>query len=216
MSSDSTTAAAPTTPEHNRIGLDFRHPMPRPKVNGIVIDFHCHLLARRHAEQWFEAAKHYGIDCFLSMTPLEEVVDLLRDYAGRVQFIAVPKFRDETVDWAEDWLRRLEMFYNLGSRMMKFHAAPQTMKLRGHRLDEPVFRPMFRFAVDHKMAIMTHIGDPEIWYRGKYADSSVYGTHDDHFQMWENLLNEYPGVPWVGAHMGGNPEDLPRLQRMLD
>jgi hypothetical protein len=30
------------------------------------------------------------------------------------------------------------------------------------------------------------------------------------------LLNEHRGTPWVGAHMGGNPEDLPRLQSMLD
>jgi predicted TIM-barrel fold metal-dependent hydrolase len=216
-------------PEHNLTGIDYRKPMPRPKVNGITIDFHCHLLARRHAKEWFEAADHYGIDCFLSMTPLEEVVDLLRDYGHRIQFIAVPKFVDQTADWADNWLRRLEMFYNLGSRMMKFHAAPRTIQMRGHRLDEPVFRPMFRFALDHKMAIMTHIGDPELWYSGNYADAAKYGTHAAHFQMWENLLNEYPNVPWVGAHMGGNrdavlkvshmggnPEDLHRLQSMLD
>jgi hypothetical protein len=34
--------------------------------------------------------------------------------------------------------------------------------------------------------------------------------------MWEGLLEEYRGVPWVGAHMGGNPEDLHRLQGLLD
>src|SRR5581483_8312192 len=78
-------------PDYNRSGVDFRRPIPRPKVKGLVIDFHCHLLARRHAEPWFEAADHYGIDCFLSMSQLEEVVALLRDYTGRIQFIAVPK-----------------------------------------------------------------------------------------------------------------------------
>ena len=207
--------AQATLPDYNRTAIDYRKPMPRPKVNGILIDFHCHLLARRHAEVWFQAADHYGLDCFLSMTPLEEVVDLLRDWGHRVQFIAVPKFRDDTGAWVDDWMRRLESFYNLGSRMMKFHAAPGTMQYRGHRLDEPVFRPMFQFAVERKMAIMTHIGDPELWYKGKYADTAKYGSHDDHFRMWENLLKEYH-VPWVGAHMGGNPEDLPRLQYMLD
>src|SRR5215510_15581403 len=66
------TAAASTDstkpPEYNRTGIDFRRPMPRPKVDGIVIDFHCHLLAHRHAADWFESARHYGIDCFLTMT----------------------------------------------------------------------------------------------------------------------------------------------------
>ena len=83
-------------PDHNRTGVDFRRPMPRPKVRGAVIDFHCHLLANRHAKDWFAAADHYGIDCFVSMTPLEEVVGLLRDWGhgGRLQFITVARWGD--------------------------------------------------------------------------------------------------------------------------
>ena len=207
----------PKPPEHNRTGVNFRRPMPRPKVNGIVIDFHCHLLFRRHAEVWFESADHYGIDVFLTMTPLEEVVPLQRDWGHRVQFIAVPKFRDDSQDWASDWRNRIEMFYNLGSRMAKFHAAPQTMAYRGKRLDDPIYKPLFREVIDRGMAIMTHIGDPDTWYASKYTDTARYfGTREDHYRMWEGLLQEYRGVPWVGAHMGGNPEDLSRLQGLLD
>src|SRR5690349_18881093 len=65
--------------EYTRAGIDFRRPMPRPKVRGTVIDFHCHLLAARHAKDWFEAGDHYGIDAYLSMTPLEEAVVLARE-----------------------------------------------------------------------------------------------------------------------------------------
>ena len=78
--------------EYNRTNLNFRLPMPRPKVRGITIDFHCHLFAARHAKDWFEAADHYGLDCFLTMTPLEEAVGILRDHPDRVRFIAVPKW----------------------------------------------------------------------------------------------------------------------------
>ena len=216
MTTDPTIAGSARLPEHNRTAIDFRRPMPRPKANGPVIDFHCHLLARRHAEAWFEAADHYGIDCFLSMTPLEEVVDLLRDFTGRIQFIAVPRFRDDSPNWLDDWRTRIEAFYNLGSRIAKFHAAPQTMNYRGKRLDDPAYRPLFRDVIDRKMAIMTHIGDPDLWYTGKYTDHAKYGTREEHYQMWEGLLNEYHDVPWVGAHMGGNPEDLNCLQGFLD
>jgi len=207
---------APKAPEYNLTGIDFRRPMPRPKVRGIVIDFHCHLLGRRHAEAWFGAADHYGIDRFVSMTPLEEVVAIQRDYPGRVQFIAVPRWQDRSDRWVDEWLIRLEAFYNLGSRIVKFHAAPGTMVMRGHRLDSPVYKPLFREAVARKMAIMTHIGDPDLWYAGKYADASKFGTRDEHYQMWESLLTEYSNVPWVGAHLGGNPENLARLQNVLD
>src|SRR5918993_4500147 len=98
-------ASPPKLPEHNRTATDFRRPMPRPKVRGLVIDFHCHLLAARHAPAWFEAAAHYGIDAFVTMTPLEEVLGIQREYPGRVHFIAVPKWQDVVAlpEWLDDW-----------------------------------------------------------------------------------------------------------------
>ena len=154
------------------------------------------LLARRHAEVWFEAADHYGIDCFLSMTPLEEVVDLLRDHAGRVNFIAVPKFRDDSAQWRDDWLMRLESFYNLGSRIAEVSRAPRRRcSIAAYRLDSRSIRPIFREIVDRKMAIMTHIGDPDTWYGGKYLDTAKYGTREEHYQMWETCSRNMPALP---------------------
>ena len=181
-----------------------------------MIDFHCHLLAERHAQVWFEAADHFGIHSFVTMTPLEEAVALQRNWGDRLKFIAVPKWMDPPPNFVDDWLTRIEGFYNIGSRIVKFHASPRTMQMRGCRLDAPENRPVFREAIGRGMAIMTHIGDPETWYAAKYADRSVFAPREDDYQMWESLLAEYPGVPWVGAHMGGNPEDLARLQSMLD
>jgi hypothetical protein len=147
------------------------------------------------------------------MTPLEEVLGLQRDFAGRIQFIVVPSWQNPTID---DWLRRLEMFYNLGSRIIKFHMAPGTIQRWGLRLDSPALRPVIREAAARGMILMSHVGDPDTWYNGKYADAAKWGTREDHYAMWEGALEEYKDHPWVGAHMGGNPENLPRLQRLLD
>ncbi|MEA2711767.1 MAG: hypothetical protein QOF78_4368 [Phycisphaerales bacterium] len=213
-------SAPPKLPEHNRTATDFRRPMPRPKVRGIVIDFHCHLLAARHAPAWFESAKHYGIDAFVTMTPLEEVLKLQRDYPGKLQFIAVPSWQNigttSLASWLDDWRRRLDMFWNLGSRMVKFHMAPSTMDRRGIKLDSPELQPFFDAIVERKMAVMTHVGDPDTWYNSKYADDGKFGRRDDHYAMWARVMERYPQVPWVGAHMGGNPENLQRLQSLLD
>jgi predicted TIM-barrel fold metal-dependent hydrolase len=190
--------------------------MPRPKVNGIVIDFHCHLLGARHARVWFESAAHYGIHAFVTQTPLEEAVGLQRDWPGRLHFIAIPKWHDTSPNYVDDWLRRIEMFHNIGSRIVKFHMAPATMQRRGWRLDSRELTPVFREIAARKMAIMTHVGDPDTWYCSKYADCGKYGARDAHYEMWEAVLVEYPNTPWIGAHMGGNPENLARLQRMLD
>jgi predicted TIM-barrel fold metal-dependent hydrolase len=212
--------AAPKPPDHNRTGVDFRRPMPRPKVSGIVIDFHCHLLAARHAKDWFEAADHYGIDAFVTMTQFEEVLSLQRAYPGRLHFIVVPKWQDiatsEVPQWLDDWRRRLDMFCNVGSRMVKFHVAPGTVERRGLRLDSPQLAPFFDAIVERGMGVMTHVGDPETWYCAKYADCGKYGTRDEHYATWAAVMERYPQIPWVGAHMGGNPENLARLQSLLD
>jgi predicted TIM-barrel fold metal-dependent hydrolase len=210
------TLAPAVKDEYNRLDMDFRVPMPRPKVKGITIDFHCHLLAARHAKDWFEAADHYGIDCFLTMMQLEEAVGLYRDWPHRIQFIVVPRWQDPSPNFVDDWLLRLESFYNLGSRIAKFHAAPGTMVMRGVRLDHPKYKPLFREIRDRKMAVMTHIGDPDTWYNGRYTDHEKFGTREDHYKMWADLLEENSDLPWVGAHMGGNPENLHRLQEFLD
>jgi len=198
--------------EFNRIGLDFHAPMPRPPVRGIVIDAHNHLLAARHAATWFDTAAHFGIDAFVTMCPLEEALVVQRRYPGRVQFIAIPQWQRLDLD---NWMRRLEAFYNLGSRIIKFHMAPQTMLRTGFRLDSPAIRTLMKEARSRGMMLMTHMGDPETWYQGKYTDPK-FGTREEHYAMWEAALEEYRDWPWLGAHMGGNPENLPRLQSLFD
>ncbi len=104
-------ALAPAREEdYNRTGTHFRLPVPRPKVRGLVIDFHCHLLANRHAPAWFEAAEHYGIDAFVTMTPLEEAMVLQRNWPGRINFIAVPRWGPDAAwmsptQFLDDWQR---------------------------------------------------------------------------------------------------------------
>jgi len=207
-------AVAPAKPpDYNPLNLDYRAPMARPKVRGVAIDFHTHVIAARHADAYFEASLHHGFEAIATMTPLEDALAISRRWGERLHFITIPQWTNPSVD---DWLRRLEAFYNLGSRIVKFHMAPGTMAARKIRLDAPELRPVIREAVARNMILMSHIGDPDFWYAGKYADAAKYGTREEHYRMWENVMSEYPDRPWLGAHLGGNPENLPRLQDLLD
>jgi predicted TIM-barrel fold metal-dependent hydrolase len=95
--------------------------------------------------------------------------------------------------------------------------AARTTPERKWRLDSTDMRRLIDEAAARGMILMSHVGDPDTWYHGKYAaDPAKFGTRDEHYQMWESMLKEYAGYPWVGAHMGGNPEDLLRLQYLLD
>lgn len=205
-----------TAPDYNCTQLDFRRPMPRRPIRGKIIDFHCHLLTARHARTWFDAADHYDIDVFVNMMPLEEALPLQQERGHRLLLIAVPSWHQQVEDPMGDWLRRIDAFHKLGSRIVKFHFAPESMRRRGWRFDSPQVDQVIREAVSRGMGIMTHIGDPDTWYAGKYADPHIYGTRKDHYQQWERVMQRWPETPWVGAHMGGHPEDLDHLQRLLD
>jgi len=206
----------PALPEHNRLGLDYGRPIPRPKVRGIAIDAHVHIHTAPQADVYLATATHYGFTHCLSMSPLEEALRIQRRWGQRVHFIAMPKWRDWGPGFIGEWLKRIEAFYNIGSRMVKFWFAPPAIGDRLWRLDSEQFRPLLREARARGMAILSHFGDPEIWYRTRYADTGKYGTRDDHYRMWENVLEEYRGTPWIAAHLAGNPEDLSRVQRLLD
>ena len=49
---------------------------------------------------------------------------LARRYGERMHFVTIPQWTNPSID---DWLRRLEAFYNIGSRIVKFHMAPGTL-----------------------------------------------------------------------------------------
>ena len=50
----------------------------------------------------------------------------------------MPAWRDTAENWVSNWVDRIEGFYNLGSRIVKFHMAPGTMVMRNYRLDAPI------------------------------------------------------------------------------
>ncbi len=211
-------------PEHNRTGIAFAKPWPRPPIRGLAIDGHVHLTARRHAEAWFSAADHFGLHSFITQTPLEEAILLQRDWGHRLAFVAIPAWAKLAESNAiDDWLGRIEMFHNIGAGMAKLHMAPGTMKRSKLRLDQPGITRILREIRDRGMIIMTHVGDPEIWYQGKYADDArtdpplaFLADRDAQYALWEARLEEFRGTPWLGAHLGGNPENLPRMQSFLD
>src|SRR5437868_1584092 len=52
--------------------------------------------------------------------------------------------------------------------------------------------------------IMVHVGDPDTWFRTVYADSKKYGTKPEQYVGLERMLQLFPGLTWIGAHMGGD------------
>lgn len=165
--------------------------------------------------QWFNVKRVW------TMTPLEnlESVRAAVEDLVSMEFIAIPNYaaRFDEATFTTDWLWRIEQFINKGARVIKFWAAPRGLDFTDAlRLDSPVRIEAMDLARDAGLAFMTHIADPDTWFATHYADAAKYGSKAQQYEPLERMLEKYHDVCWLAAHMGGHPEDLDHLQRLLD
>ena len=65
-------------------------------------------------------------------------------------------------------------------------------------------------------AVMVHVSDPDAWFRTTYKDTAKFGTKLDQYAGLERLLQLFPDLTWIGAHMGGDPEHADHLHSLLE
>ncbi len=219
MTEHDSSTASKAVPPYNRLGIHY-HQVPRRKIAGKVIDAHTHVHNVEWTRRFLAAADAYDIGAIWTMAPLEEVDALRSSFPGRFEFIAIPQWRNmnSTAEFINDWRRRLDAFFEKGSRLVKFHMAPGTQHRTGLTLDHPEVRRVIRHAYQLGYHFMTHVGDPRAWFGPgkKYDPRDGYQSFEEQFPMLERLLEEFPDRAHLGAHMGGSMEDLDNLQRRLD
>ncbi len=210
----------------NRLRLDYAAEAARlGRPPAPMIDAHSHVNGVRAAAIYAEAARLYGVGLTYSMTRLEEC-EAIRDVLdGRIRFIAVPDYwsaDDRRHRMGRGFLERIEAYHAIGSRIVKFWAAPRATDYAIEmgepdflRLDAPHRIEAMRLARDLGMVFMTHVADPDTWFATRYTDAATYGTKASQYEPFEILLEEFD-VPWIAAHMGGWPEDLEFLTGLLD
>lgn len=212
----------PRTAAHspaNRLGLNYRDVPPR-KVKTRIVDVHTHVHKLASTAQFFEAATAYGISKIVSMSPLDDVDALLAACAGRIEFIAIPRWREmkNSAAFRDQWLADLATFREKGARRMKFWVAPPLRGEYGLTLQDPFFTPLIRQGLDLGYEFMIHVGDPSEWFApgGKYADAKVFGTKHEQYAQLEYLLETVAPRSVIAAHMGGSCEEPAFLQELLD
>jgi predicted TIM-barrel fold metal-dependent hydrolase len=64
--------------------------------------------------------------------------------------------------------------------------------------------------------VMVHVADPDTWFRTTYADAAKFGTKAEQYAGLERMLELFPDLTWIGAHMGGDPEHADHLEALLE
>lgn len=208
----------------NRFRLDYRAEAERLGAPPAPItDAHTHINGVRASRIYLDAARRYGVERVYSMTRLADVAPVREALGERVRFIAVPNFMDMQGGRAfrEGFLEDIRSFHALGSRIVKFWAAPRGRDI-GREVGEPDLMSLdnpwrvrcMELAAELGMMFMAHIADPDTWFATKYADASRYGTKRSQYEPFERALERFR-TPWIAAHMGGWPEDLEFLDDLL-
>ena len=123
------------------------------------------------------------------------------------------KSMDESDDEA---YRLLDRFLELGVKIIKFWSAPRGRE-RGLFVDAPWrIEAVKRARAAGVRMVMVHVADPDVWFRTVYADAAKFGTKPDQYVGLERMLQLFPDLIWIGAHMGGDPEHPDHLQALLE
>ncbi|MEM9882851.1 MAG: amidohydrolase family protein [Planctomycetota bacterium] len=226
------THATPEPPEDpaNTLGLDYRALAEQLPYRGPVLDVHTHVGTPRAAKLFLEVADLFHVKKTWTMTGLDNARRLHPEFGDRIKFICVPDYlkRETPGTFTTQWLRDIESFRReFGSTVIKFWCAPRGRDLAemtddplakdAMLLDSPIRQQGMKLAYDLGYRVfMTHVGDPDTWFATAYTDTARYGTKLDQFKPLEDALERYRDVTWIGAHIGGYPEDLDWLQAFLD
>ncbi len=215
----------------NVLGLDYTALARQLPYTGPIIDIHTHVTSPKAAELFLEVAERFNVIKSFTMTGFKNAQQLTPLVDGRIEFMCVPDFLErETIGtFTTQWLDDIKRFREqLGCRVLKLWAAPRVLDLaesvpdpgftiEDAKLGSALRRRGVEMAYDlGYRTFMTHVADPDTWFATAYADASRYGTKRQQYEPLEKLLDDFADCTWIGAHMGGSPEDLDFLQSLLD
>lgn len=208
----------------NRLQLDYQAEAGSfSGIPGGIIDIHSHIQGASASIIYAQAAAHYGVSLTYSMTPLHEIETVRRTLGDSIRFIAIPTFGsvDPMTAFGRDYIRDLPVFKSHGAKIAKFWNAPRIYEASSEsfaqspfRLNSPMRLDAMKAAADLGMIFMVHVADPDTWFATKYRDSKRYGTKHEQYDAFEEVLSRFE-LPWIAAHMGGYPEDLGFLSKLL-
>lgn len=211
----------------NRFGWDYqREAASFGPPTAPIIDIHSHVNGRRAAAVLLRACDLYGVQTVYSMSMFEQADAVREVFGDRIRFIAVPDYwakENRRHALAEGYARRIEEWHAKGARIAKLWAAPRSIDTARElgdpalfRLDAPSRIAAVETAVGLGMSIMVHVADPDTWFATRYADASIYGSKESHYEPFERLLDRFRSTTFIAAHMAGTPENLSFLSALLD
>jgi len=206
--------------------MPFEHPTfiagldapPIRRYSGPIIDVHTHIDKLEDARLLSQVAVDFGVGRLCGISRCEIIPALRRDL-GDMFVPIVWADHDHVADagrFARDNVRLIREARAMGAVAAKFWYAPRFYAESGLRFDHAALSPVLETLAELGMAALVHIADPDCWFAARYTDAAAYGTKAQQYEGLEHVLAAHPTLRILGAHFGGDPEDLGHLRRLLD
>jgi predicted TIM-barrel fold metal-dependent hydrolase len=212
-------------PEYNCTGIDFGDRAHLGYHGPPLLDIHAHVTrvaaqddpehALDQAERMLDVAADFGVARIWTMCPADDIPDLRAKFGTRLAFNgSIWKVSSDAPD--DEAYRLLDRFLAQGVEIIKFWSAPRGRE-RGLFVDAPWrIEAARRARAAGVRVVMVHVADPDTWFANAYADTARYGTKADQYAGLVRMLDEFPDLTWIGAHMGGDPEHPDHLENLLE
>jgi len=193
-------------------------PPPKKKVNCPILDFHVHAFDVPETGHLIRSMDLYGIQSALLITGWEDLPALRQRFGGRFFFCLPLDFSRSAGSKAfrDTNLSLISKAPERGVSAIKLWFQPRVMAKHKLKISDLRLQPLFDAMSKERLLAMVHIADPDIWYAKYYSDQAVYGTKERHYEQLEKFLSRNGKLTVVCAHLGGDPEHLGRLSRLLE
>ncbi len=220
-------------PEYNVTGLDYQE-RSHLTYAGKIIDFHSHVMLTRpgdsphgppagegpgasvrQAEVMLDVGREFGVVHTVTMCLPQDIPELRDRFGAAISFNGMiqKKTKDEPDDAA---YRLLDQFLEQGVKMIKFWSAPRGRE-RGLFVDAPWrIESAKRARAAGVRIVMVHVGDPDVWFQTAYADTHKFGTKVQQYVGLRLLMEMFPDMTFVGAHLGGDCEHPEHLEELFE
>lgn len=217
-----------TAPESNVTGQDFSQRSHLKYQGPPIIDFHAHVVRvlppegqtateepLDQAALMYSVADEFGVGRICTMCPPEDIAPLRERFGERIVFNGtIHKKRIEDTD--DSVYALLDRYLSAGVSLLKFWSAPRGRE-RGLFVDAPWrIETVRRASAAGIRLFMVHVSDPDVWFKTVYADAAKFGTKPEQYVGLEKMLQLFPQVIWIAAHMGGDPEHPEHLETLLE
>jgi predicted TIM-barrel fold metal-dependent hydrolase len=218
-------------PEYNITGASYAERQHFRYV-GALIDVHAHVTMTHpndppgfpggsgragsvvQADTMLQCARDFGIVQTYTMCPPQDIPPLRERFGAMLRFNGpIQKREGEPDDVA---YRLLDQYLEQGVDILKLWGPPRACE-DGLSVDSPWRRKVVERARAAGVRVfMVHVSDPDAWFATTYADVIRYGKKKEHYFGLHFLLNLFPDVTWIAAHMGSDPEDPDHLEELLE